>query len=102
MTETEPTVLATFPDPVYIWVVGDEPDTGSLHAYAQAWARWRSGQGPRPSETVLTWDDTSDPVTWNVDVTLAIIWGDGRRRYRIAVPGLSSEVYVLVREPDAD
>ena len=86
--------------PGYIWVVGGKARTGPLHGYAKAWAKWRRGEGPRPSKTVLTWDDTSDPITWNVTVTPLEYWDDGRRLYRIEVQGLHDEVHVLVPESD--
>ncbi len=90
--------------PVYIWLVGDEPQVGPLHTYAEAFSRWRRGVDPRPSATVLTWEDDSDPVTWNVLVTpVPVRCSDRRvyrRRFRIAVPGSPGDVHVYVDEPD--
>lgn len=84
--------------PVYIWTIGGRPETGSLDAYATAWALWRRGRGPVLSKTVLTWDDTSDPLTWNVTVTPLKFCDDGRRLYSITVASHHGEVHVLVPE----
>mgnify|MGYP001559568457 FL=1 len=86
--------------PIYIWVVDGEPETGTLRNYADDWMRWRGGICSRPSKTVLTWDDISDPITWDVVVTPGTRLGGERRRYRIAVSGFPDEVHVTVNDPD--
>lgn len=85
--------------PVYIWVTDGEPETGTLQNYAADWTRWRRGLGSRPSTTVLTWDDTTDPISWNVIATPQDRTADGRRRYRIAVLGCCDVVHLTVDEP---
>lgn len=71
----------------YIYTLNGVPHVGSLSEWAALWEASQYGADVSLSDTVLTWDDTSDPITWKVKVQR---WSQDENdfiQYKITLPG---------------
>lgn len=84
---------------LFVWKVNGEPDVGTLQGYAALWREWKSGAPIDLSKTVLTWHDSSDPITWDVKVIHTGTTYEVGVVYEVhvlTIPGLPDEATVTV------
>ncbi len=72
----------------FIWVVNGAPCTGTLTDYARAVEGSYYTSDLNVSGTVLTWDNTSDPITWKVEVARGAVNDDHEYPVTLSIPGL--------------
>lgn len=80
----------------FIYTVDGEPQVGTLRAYAKAWEQAHYVSNYHLSDTVLTWDNTSDPITWKVKVERHGMSENDYIIYTISVPGFPGSVRVSI------
>jgi hypothetical protein len=81
---------------LFVFTVNGNPMAGPLSVYAKLWEHNYYFGDADLSETVLTWDNTSDPITWPVKVIRHAMTEDDRIPYDISVKGFQESVTVLI------
>ena len=85
------------PEPtIFLWTANNVPMTGKLALYADLWMQSQYGADIWLSSTVLTWDDSSDPVTYKVKVTRGEASEDDFIPHTFTVPGHEPKESVTV------
>lgn len=78
---------------LFIFTVDTVPQVGTLEEYARVWEAAYYSHALDLSSTVLTWDNTSDPITYRVRI---VPEGRPLHTYRLSVPGLPDTVTVTI------
>lgn len=80
----------------FIFTVDRKPQVGTLGRYAKHWESAYYSHAFELSSTVLTWDDTSDPITYRVRVVPEGKMDNEFITYRFSVPGLPDTATVTI------